>query len=160
MTTPLGSLTFDDGDSVITFQRMFSVTPERLWRAIATEDGLGAWLATGRFDEREGGLVRFEFNEDQTVTGEILVWNPYSELTHTWNINDEIPSTVTYRITETSDGSQLTLTHTRLPAEMASGYTPGWHAYLDRLDQAINGSPVSPWDELFASAMPRYASST
>ncbi len=160
MTTPLGSLTYDDADSVITFERTFPVTPERLWRAIATQDGLGTWLATGRFDGRQGGSVRFEFNEDQTVTGEILVWDPYSELTHTWNINDEIPSTVTYRISETSDGSQLTLTHRRLPAEMAGGYTPGWHAYLDRLDQAINGDPVESWDELFARAMPRYATST
>jgi uncharacterized protein YndB with AHSA1/START domain len=156
MTTNIGSLTFQDADSVITFERSYAVTPERLWRAIATKDGIASWLADGDFEEREGGAVRFEFNEDQTVIGEVLVWDPYSELTHTWNINGEVPSTVNYRIEETDTGTKMTLTHTKLPAEMAGGYTPGWHAYLDRLEQAISGSPMQTWDELFEQAMPLY----
>jgi uncharacterized protein YndB with AHSA1/START domain len=157
MTTQIGSLTFDDDTgSAIAFERSYAVPPERLWRAIATKEGLSGWLADGEFEGREGGAVRFEFNEDQTVTGEILVWDPYSELTHTWNINGEIPSTLNYRIHETATGSTLTLTHTKLPAEMAGGYTPGWHAYLDRLGQSLRGSDVQTWDELFERAMPLY----
>ena len=158
MTNNIGTLTFEDSESVITFERSYAVSPERLWRAIATSEGLAAWLADGDFEGREGGSVRFEFNEEQTVTGEILVWDPYSELTHTWNINGDIPSTLTYRIEETVTGAKMTLTHTRLPAEMAGGYTPGWHAYLDRLDQAIDGSAMQTWDELFEEAMPSYRS--
>lgn len=158
MTDNIGTLTFKDSDSVISFERTYTVPPERLWRAIATEEGLAAWLADGEFDGREGGSVRFDFNENQTVTGEILVWNPYSELTHTWIINGDIPSTLTYRITETPSGSAMTLTHTKLPAEMAGGYTPGWHAYLGRLDQAVDGAPIQSWDDLFELAMPLYAS--
>lgn len=156
MTSPLGTLTFDDTQSVITFERDFSVAPARMWDAIATADGIASWLAEGTFEEGHGGSVRFEFNEDQTVTGEILVWNPPTELTYTWNINGEIPSTIEFRITETSSGCTLTLTHAGLPGDMAGGYTPGWHAYLDRLDQVTAGSPVSSWDDLFAAAAPRY----
>lgn len=158
MTTQTGTLTFEESDSLITFERSYAVSPERLWRAIATEEGLAGWLADGDFDGREGGAVRFEFNGDQTVTGEILVWDPYSELTHTWNINGEIPSTLTYRIDETDEGCTMTLTHAKLPAEMAGGYTPGWHAYLGRLQQSLEGSPLQTWDELFEKAMPLYAS--
>ena len=158
MTDNIGTLTFKDSDSVITFERSYTVPPERLWRAIATKDGLAAWLAEGEFDGREGGSVKFTFTEDQSVTGEILVWNPYSELTHTWNINGDIPSTLSYRITETPTGSTMTLTHTKLPAEMAGGYTPGWHAYLDRLDQSIAGATVATWDDLFEMVMPLYGS--
>lgn len=157
MNTPLGTLTNHDGTTKITFERTFPVTPERLWRAIATADGVSAWLAEGELEEREGGRVRFEFNEEQTVTGEITTWNPYTQLAHTWNINGEIPSALEYRIDEVADGSTLTLTHTALPAEMAGGYTPGWHAYLDRLSQTLADEDVSSWDELFAAAMPHYA---
>jgi hypothetical protein len=39
---------------------------------------------------------------------------------------------------------------------MANGYTPGWHAYLGRLDQALDGVDPSPWDDLFAAIAPQY----
>lgn len=154
--TTLGTLSLDGAETVITFERSFSVAPTRLWKALATAEGLSKWLADGTIEEREGGSVRFEFDGDQTVTGEILTWDPPSALSYTWNINGEIPSRVDFSIEETQSGSTLTLTHTGLPEEMASGYTPGWHAYLDRLDQVTAGSPVSSWDDLFAAAAPRY----
>jgi uncharacterized protein YndB with AHSA1/START domain len=156
MTTHIGTLTFEDSETVITFERSYAVPPERVWRAIATKDGLAAWLADGDFEGRLGGQVRFEFTEDQTVTGEVLVWDPYTELTHTWVINGEVSSTVNYRLVETGDGTSMTLTHTKLPEAMAGGYRPGWHAYLERLNQAIEGSSVQSWDELFETAMPLY----
>jgi uncharacterized protein YndB with AHSA1/START domain len=158
MTTPIGTLTFENSDPIITFERSYSVPPERVWRAIATKEGLASWLADGDFEERRGGAVRFEFSEDQTVTGEILVWDPFAELTHTWVINGEFPSTVNYRLVETGDGTTMTLTHTKLPEAMAGGYAPGWHAYLERLAQTIGGSSVTSWDELFEEAMPLYMS--
>ena len=147
-----GSLTVDEPDSVITFVRTYSVEPRELWQAIATREGLAAWLGEGEFEEWQGGSIRFEFDEEQIVTGQILVWDPYTELTHSWNI----PSTLTYRIEGTSSGSTMTLTHTRLPVEMARGYTAGWHAYLDMLDQMLRGVPVGSWDDLFEKARPLY----
>lgn len=151
-----GRLTADGSATVIRFVRTFSVEPSELWQAIATREGLAAWLGHGEFEGRLGGDIRFEFDEDQIVTGEILVWDPYTELTYTWNINDDICSTLTYRIEATGSGSTMTLTHTKLPTEMARGYTPGWHAYLERLDQRLNGRRVEAWDDLFAKARPLY----
>jgi hypothetical protein len=45
---------------------------------------------------------------------------------------------------------------TKLPEQMAGGYTPGWHAYLDRLDQLIAGTDPGSWDELFNAIAPQY----
>ena len=90
------------------------------------------------------------------MTGEITVWNPHSELAHTWVINGEIPSELTYRLSPVDNGTTLTLVHRKLPDEMAGGYTPGWHAFLDRLDQALAGREPDTWDDLFADLMPMY----
>lgn len=156
MTTPLGTLTHEGTDSVITFERTYPVPAHTLWAAIATEKGLAGWLATGRFDGREGGDIALDFGNDQTVTGEITVWNPHAELAHTWIINGEVPSAVTYRLKEVEGGTTLTLVHRKLPDEMAGGYTPGWHAFLDRLDQALAGSDPDSWDDLFENLLPLY----
>ena len=42
---PLGSLTKEDDVNVITFQRRFAAAPAAVWEAIATGDGLAAWLS-------------------------------------------------------------------------------------------------------------------
>lgn len=158
MTTQLGNLTFEGSDTVITFTRSYSAAPEVVWNAIATEEGLAGWLATGTFESRLGGTVNFAFNDEINVEGEVTVWNPHSELTHTWIINGEVPSSLTYLLQEEGAGTKLTLVHSKLPEEMAQGYTPGWHAYLDRLDQAMAGTEPSSWDELFSAVAPHYMS--
>ena len=156
MTTPLGTLTHEGSDSVITFTRTYRVSAERLWNAIATAEGLAGWLATGMFESGPGGRLLLEFGDDQTVSGVVTAWNPYEELAHTWVINDEVPSELTYRLSEENGSTTLTLVHRKLPDEMAGGYTPGWHAFLDRLDQMLAGNHPDAWDDLFARLLPKY----
>ena len=156
MTAPLGTLTHEGTDSVITFTRTYPVSADRLWEAIATEEGLAGWLAPGTFHGWENGTLELEFGNDQTVAGVVTVWNPYEELSHTWVINGEIPSELTYMLDESDGSTTLTLVHRKLPDEMAGGYTPGWHAFLDRLDQALAGREPDSWDDLFAELLPRY----
>jgi uncharacterized protein YndB with AHSA1/START domain len=50
-------------------------TPEQLWHAIATAQGISAWFMPTDLDEREGGTVVFHMGEESspgTVTG----WDP------------------------------------------------------------------------------------
>ena len=156
MTLQLGTLAFEGSDTVITFTRSYAAAPDKVWDAIATQDGLAGWLATGTFESRLGGQVDFVFDPENNVVGEVTVWNPFSELTHTWVINGEVPSSLTYLLHAEGSGTKMTLIHSKLPEPMANGYTPGWHAYLDRLDQLIDGTEPSSWDELFNAIAPQY----
>jgi uncharacterized protein YndB with AHSA1/START domain len=50
-------------------------TPEEVWHAIATTDGISSWFMPTDLEEREGGTLRFHMGEDSspgTVTG----WDP------------------------------------------------------------------------------------
>jgi hypothetical protein len=48
------------------------------------------------------------------------------------------------------------LTHERLPTQAATGYTPGWHAFLDRFDAYLSGAAVPTWDERWEVVAPLY----
>ena len=118
---------------------------------------VGDGLARCRtFEGRLGGDVNFVFDEENNVSGEVTVWNPYAELAHTWVINGEVPSSLSYLLQPEGSGTKMTLVHSKLPEPMANGYTPGWHAYLDRLDQMIAGTDPSSGDELFNAIAPQY----
>jgi uncharacterized protein YndB with AHSA1/START domain len=62
MTQQLGTLAFEGSDTLITFTRTYAARPEKVWNAIATQDGLAAWLAAGTFESRLGGVVDFVFD--------------------------------------------------------------------------------------------------
>jgi uncharacterized protein YndB with AHSA1/START domain len=51
-------------------------TPEQVWDAIATADGLSAWMIRTDLDERVGGVVRFHMGPEMDSTGEITGWDP------------------------------------------------------------------------------------
>jgi hypothetical protein len=71
-------------------------------------------------------------------------------------LNGEVPSSLSYLLQPEGSGTKMTLAHTKLPESMAAGYTPDWHAYLDRLDQRIAGTDPSSCDELFNAIAPRH----
>lgn len=154
----IGMLTKDAGDNVITFVRSFPDPPERVWRALATADGIEAWLApTATIDPRLGGSVEMRFDAENAVSGTITTWDPYTTLAHTWVINDEARSELRYELTPSEHGTELRLVHRKLPDEMCGGYTPGWHAYLTRLGAALAGDEPPEWADVFGEVSPLYA---
>jgi uncharacterized protein YndB with AHSA1/START domain len=160
MTTfgQIGTLTTEDGDNVITFIRTLPAPPERVWRALATADGITSWLApSASIDARLGGVVEMTFDAENVVTGTITTWDPFSTLAHTWVINDEVSSELRYELSPTDGGTELRLIHTKLPDEMCGGYTPGWHAYLARLDAVLAGNEPPSWMDVFGEVAHRYA---
>ncbi len=160
MTTygPLGTLTRDDDTPVITFTRTFAVQPAALWEALTTGAGLEAWLVErASVEGGPGGSVEMMFDDDNVVTGRITVWEPMTHFAHEWIINDEFPSEISYRLTPNDSGTELRLVHRGLPEEVTGGYTPGWHAFLVRLDALLTDAPVAEWDDLFAAVMPLYS---
>ena len=90
------------------------------------------------------------------MTGRITEWEPHTRFAHEWIINDEFPSEVSYELAPTTGGTELRLVHHGLPVEMTGGYTPGWQAFLIRLDARLTGQVVPSWDDLFAALVEEY----
>jgi uncharacterized protein YndB with AHSA1/START domain len=155
---PVGTLVKDDGMNVITFVRTYDVAPERVWHALTTQEGITSWLApTAAIDARLGGTIEMTFDEENTVAGVITAWEPHTTFAHTWIINDEVPSDLRYDLTPTAGGTELRLVHSGLPDEMCGGYTPGWHAYLARLESVASGGQPPDWMDVFGAVAPQYA---
>jgi uncharacterized protein YndB with AHSA1/START domain len=57
-------------------------TPEQVWDAIATANGITAWFTQTDLEERAGGAVTFHMGEDMASTGEVTVWEPNRHLAY------------------------------------------------------------------------------
>ncbi|GMQ86157.1 MAG: hypothetical protein BMS9Abin07_1730 [Acidimicrobiia bacterium] len=146
-----------DGDvATIEFNRRFAASPERVWVALTNGDDLASWLTPGTIEGRVGGLVELDFGEGEVITGEVDAFDPPALLSYTWVFPDGAESHVTFALSADGDGTMLRLTHERVPAEAATGYTPGWHAFLDRFGAVVAGETVPTWDERFAVVGPLY----
>lgn len=51
-------------------------TPEQVWQAIATADGVSAWMMPAEIEEREGGAVAFHMGPEGSSHGRITAWEP------------------------------------------------------------------------------------
>jgi uncharacterized protein YndB with AHSA1/START domain len=78
-------------------------TPEQVWQAIATAEGISAWFLPTELEEREGGLVRFHMGETSSE-GSITGWEPHHRLEYVepdWaELTDHDRDAVTPLVTE------------------------------------------------------------
>ncbi len=148
-----------DGDvATIEFNRRFAASPERVWAALTNAEELSEWLTPGTIEGRVGGSVDLDFGEGGVITGEVAAFEPPGLLTYTWVFPDGVASRVTFEVSADGDGTMLRLTHERVPTETAAGYTPGWHAFLDRFEALVTGEKVPTWDERIEAVGPQYQS--
>jgi uncharacterized protein YndB with AHSA1/START domain len=58
-------------------------TPEQVWQAIATGQGITGWFVPTKVEERAGGAMELDFGPGMgTATGEITVWEPPTRFVH------------------------------------------------------------------------------
>lgn len=151
----------DDGWE-IRFERRLRHSPERVWNALTTPEGLACWLAEADIDPRPGGRMDLHFRQPdhefmpdtpdrRWQHNEVLVAEPYTRFEHTFGSN--AGSVVRWRLTPDGDGTHLLLVHS-VPKDWADGRAnilPGWHTHLEGLEDAIHGVR-HPWDwDLFLS---------
>jgi uncharacterized protein YndB with AHSA1/START domain len=51
-------------------------TPEQVWRAIATGEGISAWFIPAEVDEREGGTLSLDMGTGMEAVGRVTDWDP------------------------------------------------------------------------------------
>lgn len=114
-------------------------SPHRVFQALTTKEDLERWfLVKAEVDLRPGGAIRFEWGPGVVEVGTILVREPPSRLSYTWETFGPGTTTLTFELTAENDGTRLHLTHTGIGEgeDWDRYYTSvkrGWSAHLGDL---------------------------
>jgi len=70
-------------DRTIEHEIVVSGTPEQVWQAIATGQGITGWFVPAKVEERTGGTMELDFGPGMgTSTGQVTVWEPPTRFAH------------------------------------------------------------------------------
>jgi len=159
-----GSLAIDGDRATITFVRHLPYPVEAVWAAITDPDARAAWFGETSIQPRVGGRIEMVASEppvppeQKRMTGRVLVWDPPKVLEHEWRQPIVEDSVVRYELASEGAGTVLTFTHRGLGVRSATGFTPGTHAFLDRLAAHLAGQPLPGWQQRYAEVAPEYPS--
>ena len=142
-----------DPTDTLVVRRLIPVPREQVFAAWLDPASLEQWMrpgddlthATAEVDARLGGKFRIVMihldGRGDEHRGEYLAIEPPSLLSFTWiSVNtDHRPSVVTVELHEHGTGTDLTLTHRRLPPKMVDAHREGWTEILRRLDALLVG---------------------
>ena len=148
----LGRAALEGGRATITFERRLPHPPEAVWAAITEPEQLALWFMTrATIDGHVGGRVDFLSGPARLhVTGRVLAWDPPRLFEHEWNVEarDQYPperSVVRWEVLREDYGSILKMTHSNLSLGASRGFISGLHAFLDRLEASLDGTPLPDW---------------
>ncbi|MGW5387524.1 SRPBCC domain-containing protein [Nocardia sp. NPDC003963] len=127
--------------------------PERVWNALTTPEGLGAWFGSRAEleDLRPGGTVRVWWDEDGPHTLWIRIVEPPRKFAFSWAIEglpagDPRRTDVEFSLVPTPAGTRLTVVETgfaQLPDHLTAAYegnVKGWAAELTELAEYLDAA--------------------
>lgn len=146
----------DDGGWEIAFERRLRHSPERVWRALTTPEGLACWLAEADIELEAGGRMELHFRqpdndfmpdtpEKRRQSNQVLRVEPIARFDHTFGGNPD--SVVSWTLTPDGDGTHLALRH-RVPqtwTDARKNVLAGWQHHMEGLNDATQGVR-HPWD--------------
>lgn len=154
----------------IAFEAEYPLAPELIWRAIATPEGLGAWLMANTFEHAERGH-RFRFNDrprpfwDGICECEVVEAEAARSLRLKWGTNTgPHPTEVSWTLTPTkSGGTHLAFRHAGLHGFMGfmmkQGMTKGWKRMVEHsipfVAERLTQGTVPSRDEVRAESLRR-----
>jgi uncharacterized protein YndB with AHSA1/START domain len=152
--------------ATLTFERLLGHSPEHVWEAISTPEGLADWLlcVEAKIEGRAGGTIELVSGPARyRSTGKILRWDPPRLLEYEWKVLPvpEMPrgedAIFRYELFPTEDGAtRLRVTYRKITKETARGFLPGLHAFLDRLEAQLDGRPLPDWMTRFTELHAEY----
>lgn len=144
-----------------TCTRQLSGPIETAWKNITEADYLETWLGRGTLGPTGSTyeIVQTEkapFPMPGKVIGEILESNPPHFVRFTWQhvadgseYDPNMDTEVEFRLTETTDGVNFTITHSKLRVEDMGLVKPGWMSHTDFLIDQLTGRPRGDFKERF-----------
>lgn len=136
-------------EDVVVVRRVIAAPREEVFAAWLDPESVAEWMKPGdvaettvEIDARVGGKFRIVMHHgrgDGEHRGEYLVIDPPSLLSFTWiSANtDRQPTVVTIELREVDEGTELTLTHRRLPANQIMSHQNGWTTIVRKFGDAI-----------------------
>ena len=135
---------------VLVVRRQIAVPRERVFQAWLDSESMAHWMRPGKtthstvtLEPRVGGSFRVLMHgadgEDFDHRGEYLTIEPPSLLSFTWisKGTDDKPTVVTVEFLEVGTGTELVLTHRRLPPTAIEGHRSGWSDAVRLLDEVL-----------------------
>lgn len=162
MDTTLGTHTEEpDGTVTLRYERRYPRPIATVWSAISAPERIADWLGVAELEPRVGGrfTVMVGPNGDIGIEGEVLAWEPPSVLAVSWAWPGGKPGVVRYDLAP--DGPQATrlvFTHRGVRRDQTLSVLPGWHLYLTRLEQVVEGEkPERDFSALHADIRALYS---
>jgi uncharacterized protein YndB with AHSA1/START domain len=162
---PRGVLLEEGEYATLTFQRIYRHTPEHVWKALTTPEGLREWLMCSHvlIDARVDGWIEMVSGPGRYHSaGKILAWEPPRVLEYEWNVVPvpEMPhgerAIFRYELTPEDESTRLLVTYRRVTRQTARGFLPGTHALLDRLEAQLDGRALPDWPQLMRELHTQY----
>jgi len=139
---------------VLVVRRVLPVERERVFAAWLDPASLATWMCPGEttrtlveLEPRVGGRFRIVMEQAEGGSGyehqgRYLAIEPPSLLSFTWisAATDLRPTIVTVELHERGGGTELVLTHRRLPAERVDAHRAGWTDIVRRLETELAAS--------------------
>jgi uncharacterized protein YndB with AHSA1/START domain len=136
-------------------KRLIKAPRDRVYAAWTDPAQLKQWFGPEKVqtrdfiaDSRVGGKFRWDLTnpegEKMTCRGEYRELQPDRKIVFTWQWEDDETwenhiSVVTVELSDADGGTQLRLTHERLPNEASrDGHTGGWNSALDKLEKFVS----------------------
>jgi uncharacterized protein YndB with AHSA1/START domain len=160
-----GRLAGDGAFVTLTFQRSYRHTIEHVWDAVATADGVRAWLLCEQvsIDGRAGGRIEMISGPARYhSSGKILTWEPPRIFEYEWTVAPvpEMPhgerAVFRYELNADGEWTHLVVTINHLTRATAGGFLPGMHAFLDRLEAELDGAALPEWIRRFGELQGDY----
>ncbi len=142
------------GEPVLVVRRRLPFPREQVFAAWLDRTSLAQWMygkrsaggtprATVEVDPRVGGKFRIvmHMERDYEHRGEYLAIEPPALLSFTWisQATDLLPTLVTVEFLERGAGTELVLTHQRLPQAQVENHREGWTTILRLLEEVLAG---------------------
>ena len=138
--------------TALSLERSLPAPPEAVYAAWTDPVVIGEWMsplgyAVAEVDLRVGGTFRIVMvGQDTRIehSGQYLELEPPRRLRFTWRspYTGDLPSVVTVSFERDGDGTRLTLTHERLPADVMTSHASGWGAMIDRMAELLRAKSV------------------
>ena len=135
------------GAGTLEVRRLLPASVEEVFAAWSDPGVMGRWLspvghADVEVDLRVGGRFRVTMvGEGRPIehTGEYLEVTPPRRLSFTWEspYTGPEPTVVTVELLPTEDGTELVLTHDRLPEDQVKPHAGGWGRMVDRMTEEV-----------------------